>query len=83
VDALGLVLIRRGDDLDNFITREIDHWNISSRAVHQVGVEHAKHRLMSNDEKIGLFSFELEDDRLQTDGKIVVRLLIVSIMNTI
>jgi hypothetical protein len=38
---------------------------------------------MSNDEKIGLFSFELEDDRLQTDGKIVVRLLIVSIMNTI
>ena len=83
VDSLGLVLIRRGDNLDDFVARKIDHWNISSRAMHQVGVEHTKHRLVSDNEKICLFSFQLKDNGLQANGKIVVRLLLVSILNTV
>lgn len=42
--------------------------------MHQVGVEHTENGLVSNDEQVILLTLELEDDWLEADGEVMVRL---------
>lgn len=74
VDALGLVLIRGGEDLDDLVPRELELGNVHGAAVHEVGVEDAQDRLVRDDEEVVLLALELEDDWLEADGEVVVGL---------
>ena len=72
VDTLGLVLVRRGDDLDDLVAGEVEEGNVHCGAVHQVGVKNTEDGLVSHDQKIAALALELEDDGLQAHGEVVV-----------
>lgn len=74
MDALGLVLIRSGDDLDDLVAWKLELGNIHSAAVHQVGIEHTQNGLVGDDEQVVLLTLELEDDWLEANGEIMVGL---------
>jgi hypothetical protein len=64
----------RWTNLNDFVTGELEAWDMHRIAGHEIAVEDSKNRLMGNDEEIILFSFEFEDDRLKTDGEIMIGL---------
>lgn len=74
VDALGLVLVGGGDDLDDLVAGELEVGNVHGGAVHEVGVEDAQDGLVGDDEEVVLLALELEDDGLEADGEVVVGL---------
>lgn len=74
MDALGLVLVRGGNDFDDLVARKFEFGNVHRTAVHQVGVEHAQDGLVRNDQQVVLLALELENDGLEADGEIVVGL---------
>ena len=45
---------------------------------HQVAVKNPENGFVSDDEKVVLLPLQLENDRLKTNGKIMVRLVLVS-----
>lgn len=58
--------------LDDLVAGELQCWDVHSITCHQVTIENAENRFMSNNEKIILLSFELENDRLKADSEIMV-----------
>lgn len=74
MNTLGLVLIRGGNDLDDLIARKFEFGNVHRAAVHQVGVQHTENGLVSNDEQIILLALKLEDNWLEADGEVMIRL---------
>lgn len=68
MNALRLILIRRRDDLNNLIARELELGDIRGTAVHQVRIQDAEDRLMRNDQEVVLLALELENDGLEADG---------------
>lgn len=72
MNPLGLVLVRRGDYLDDLVTGKFELRDVHGAAVHEVAVEDAQDRLVGDDEEVILFTLELEDDRLETDGEVMV-----------
>lgn len=75
MNALGGVVVGGGDDLDDFVARELQAGNVCCGAGHQVAVQDAENRLVCDDEKVILLALKLQDDGLKADGEIVVRLL--------
>jgi hypothetical protein len=61
-------------NLNNLVAGELETWNVHRITSHEIAVEYSEDRLMSNNEEIVLFPFKLEDNRLEADGKIMVRL---------
>jgi hypothetical protein len=47
-------------------------WDVGRVARHEVAIQHAKHRLVRDDENVILLALELEDDGLQADREVVV-----------
>lgn len=74
MNAFGLVLVRRRDNFDNLVAREFEFGNIHRAAVHQVGIEHTQNGLVSDDEQVVLLTLKLENDWLEADGEVMVRL---------
>jgi len=74
VDALGRVVVRGRDDFDDLVARELQAWNVCGRASHQVAVQDSKDGLVGDDQKVILLALELENDRLETDRKVVIGL---------
>lgn len=74
MDALGLVLVGGGDDLDDLVARELEDGNLHGADVHQVGVEHAQDALVRDDQQVVLLALQLQDDGLQPHRQVVVRL---------
>ena len=74
MDSLRIVLVCRGYDLNDFVPRELKLRNVSCTAVHQVGVKDAQYTLMSNDQKVVLLALQLQNDWLQSDSQVMVRL---------
>ena len=72
MDAACLVLVRGGDDFDDFVAREAQRGDLDRRAVHEVGVEDAQDRLVRDDEQVVLLPLELENDGLETHSEIVI-----------
>ena len=60
--------------LNDFVTGELEAWDVHRIAGHKIAVEDSEDRLMGNDKKIILFSFKFEDNRLKTDGEIMIGL---------
>lgn len=52
--------------LDNFISRELQKWNVCSVACHKISIQYSQHTFMRNDEEIILFTLKFQDDRLET-----------------
>lgn len=75
VNALGLVLVRSRNNLDDLVAREGERRNLHSGAVHEVGIEDAEDGFMSDDKEVVLFALELKNDRLEADCEIMVRLV--------
>lgn len=61
--------------LNNLITRELEEWDISSIASHEIAVQNAQYTLVGNNEEIILLSLKLQNDWLKTDSQIMVRLV--------
>jgi len=78
VDSLGRVVVRCRDNFDDFVSGELQAGDVCSRASHQVAVQNTKNRLVGDDQKVILLAFKLENDRLETNGKVVIGLQDVS-----
>ena len=59
-------------DLDDFISRELQLGNVHCITSHEIAVQNTENRFMSNDEEVIMFTFQLEDDGLKTNGKVMV-----------
>lgn len=79
MDALGFVLVGGGDDFNDLITGELKRGNVHCGAMHEVGVEHAQDGFVGDDKEVGLLALKFENDGLEADGEVVVRLAIVSL----
>jgi hypothetical protein len=69
--------------LNNLITREGKEGNVCCVAGHEISVENAEYAFVGDDKKIVLFSLQFEDDRLESDGDIVVRLVTLADQHTL
>jgi hypothetical protein len=74
VDALGRVVVGGGDDFDDLVAGELQAGNVCGGARHQVAVQDTEDRLVGDDQKVILLALELENDRLETDREVVIRL---------
>lgn len=74
MDSLCAVVVGCWDDFDDFVAGEFEVGNIVGGAGHQIAVEDSQDGLVGDDEEVVLFAFELENDRLEADGQIVVGL---------
>jgi len=74
VDALGRVVVRSGDDLDDLVAGELQAGDVCGRASHEVAVQDTEDGLVGDDQKVILLALELENDRLETDRKVVIGL---------
>lgn len=61
--------------LNDLITRKVELRDICSIASHQVAVQNTKDTFVCNDQKIILLTLKLENYGLQSNSKIVVRLI--------
>lgn len=74
MDSLGRVVVAGGDDLDDFVTWELERGNVASAACHEISIQHSQHGFVGDDEEVVVFAFEFEDDGLKADGEVVVGL---------
>lgn len=74
MNAFGLILVSGRNDLNNLVARKFEFGNIHRAAVHQVGIEHSENGLVSDDKQIVLLTLQLENDWLEADGEVMVRL---------
>lgn len=90
MDALSLVLIAGWDDLqgisksrgmkgqftnlDDFITREPELWDVHCITGHEIAIQDSKNRLVGDYEDVALLTLQFEDNRFHSNSNIVVRL---------
>jgi hypothetical protein len=77
MNALGGVVVRSRDDLDDLVARELQAGDVCGRTGHQVAVQNAEDGLVGDDEKVVLLALEFEDDGFEADGEIVVGLVML------
>ena len=74
VDPLRRVVVRCGDDFDDLVAGELQARNVRGRTCHQVAVQDTKDGLVRDDQEVILLALELENDRLETNGEVVIGL---------
>ena len=74
MDALRRVVVRSGYDFDYFITWELEARDVVGGACHEVAVEYTEYRFVCNNQQVVLFALEFEDDWLEADCEVVIRL---------
>jgi hypothetical protein len=57
---------------DDLIARKFELGNVGGIAGHEIAVQNAENRFVSDDQKIVFFAFELENDGLHAYGKVVI-----------
>jgi hypothetical protein len=77
MNALGGVVVRSRDDLDDLVARELQAGDVCGRTGHQVAVQNAEDGLVGDDEKVVLLALEFEDDGFEADGEVVVGLVML------
>lgn len=68
-------------NLNNLVAGKLQGWDVHCIASHQITVEDAKNRFVSDDKKIILLALKLKDDWFKADCQIMVGLFIVSSVN--
>lgn len=72
MDPLCLVLVALGNDLNDFIARELKERNVRGVAGHEIAIQNPQNTLVCNDEQIGLLSLQFKDNWLETNSQVMV-----------
>ena len=66
----------RGDDtdLDNFVSWKRQKWDVCRITGHQVAIQHSQDTLVCDNQQVILLSLQLQNNRFQSNGHVVVRL---------
>ena len=63
---------------DNLVTRKLQLRDVGGAAGHQITIKNTENTLVGNNQEIILFALKFENDGLETDCQVMVRLLVVS-----
>ena len=74
LDSGGFIVVACWNDLNNFISGKGKAGDVNSIARHEVTIKNSQDALMRYDEQIVLFPFEFQDDWLEADCEIMIRL---------